>query len=335
MFISIFKSIHDAYLASSLHQVELSWPDAAELFMQHIPSDTKETVPLFNLVRFRSLDDPEVELGRKYIYKNGKATDEYRELAGTIRRSKYNLVSLSGIVLDFDDGYTLEQAIEDHAGLEYVLYTTFRHRIDHHKFRMILPFKQELLAADIPIKQRSIIETFSNANVDRASFSISQSFYFHSGPNDSIVYHNHGVMLDPYTDFEDYHEPEPEPFKILVYDGKNYVDHSQLTEPELMDLLQRVQQRQGDFSGRYSEFLPVAWALCSQVGPQRATEMLRQFWPRKTDKERKLIQSWKPDKRGYTVATLIKLAGHNPVFDRLNQPKERDAWKKKKSNLNP
>jgi hypothetical protein len=62
-----------------------------------------------------------------------------------------------------------------------------------------------LLAADIAGRQQSIMSTFPG--VDNASFTVSQSFYFHSGNVDPIAYHNKGIMLDPYDNFE-YQEPK-------------------------------------------------------------------------------------------------------------------------------
>ena len=48
--------------------------------------------------------------------------------------------------------------------------------------------------------------------------------YFHSGNNDPIAFHNHGIMLDPYDDFE-YQEPK--------YDGWVY----KVTEMNLKGLM--------------------------------------------------------------------------------------------------
>jgi hypothetical protein len=43
--------------------------------------------------------------------------------------------------------------------------------------------------------------------VDNCSFTMSQSFYFHSGNVDPIAYHNKGIILDPYDNFA-YTEPK-------------------------------------------------------------------------------------------------------------------------------
>ena len=95
---------------------------------------------------------------------------------------------------------TIEEALEIFKDIEYVLYTTFRHTCAKHKFRIVIPFSQPLLKADIAGRQASICETYPG--VDAASFTVSQSFYFHSGVNDSYSYWNEGEIIDPYTKFQ-------------------------------------------------------------------------------------------------------------------------------------
>jgi hypothetical protein len=128
----------------------------------------------------------------------------YREIPATVRRCKANVVALWGIVLDVDENKTIEQVIEELDGVEYVLYTTFRHTPEKHKFRVVIPFSEPLVAADIEGRKEAIMETFPD--VDNASFTVSQSFFFHSGKNDPIAYHNEGTMINPY-DFE-FREPK-------------------------------------------------------------------------------------------------------------------------------
>ena len=208
MIISTFKSISKAYVDL---QFDLPWNDIAALLMEHHKAKRKEDVPMFNLAAFKAVDDPFVERGRRY---HGSMVDgafmrdangAYDEIPNTIRRCKGNVVGITGIVLDVDEAMRIEEAMAMLRDLEYVLYTTFRHSKDRHKFRIVIPFKRALLAEDIAGRQASIISTFPG--VDNASFTVSQSFYFHSGNNDPIAYHNQGIMLDPYDDFK-YQEPK-------------------------------------------------------------------------------------------------------------------------------
>ena len=203
MIISTFKSVSKAYIEDV---VETDWDELAELFLTHMPAENKADVPLYNLVEFKKYTDPTCERGRLYDYKDGMRdpSGTYQELPTTVRRSKANVVALWGIVLDIDENKTIEQAEKMLEGLEYVLYTTFRHTPEKHKFRVIIPFSEPLLAKDIDGRKEAIMETFPD--VDNASFTVSQSFYFHSGKTKPYSYHNEGVMIDPYA-FE-YREPK-------------------------------------------------------------------------------------------------------------------------------
>lgn len=202
MIITTFKSIGKAYV--DLH-IDQPWTDQVQLLLQHHKAKAKDEVPMFNLAEFKQADDPFVELARRY---HGKvvegnfmrdANGAYDEIPNTIRRCKGNVVGITGIVLDVDAAMTIEAAMTMLEPLEYVLYTTFRHSPAQHKFRIVIPFTRPLLAADIAGRQQSIMQTFPG--VDNASFTVSQSFYFHSGNVDPVAYHNRGIMLDPYDNF--------------------------------------------------------------------------------------------------------------------------------------
>jgi len=182
MIITTFKSIGKAYVDL---RVDQPWTEQVKLLMAHNRASRKEDVPMFNLAEFKSANDPFVERARRY---HGQVVDgsfmrdangAYDEIPNTVRRCKGNIVSISGIVLDVDEAMTIESAMTMLAPLEYVLYTTFSHTPARHKFRIVIPFSTPLMAADIAGRQQSIMSTFPG--VDNASFTVSQSFYFHSG----------------------------------------------------------------------------------------------------------------------------------------------------------
>ena len=208
MIITTFKSIGKAYV--DLH-IDQDWQQQVQLLLQHHRASAKHEVPMFNLAEFKSVDDPFVERARRYHGSIVEGTfmrdanGAYDEIPNTVRRCKGNLVGISGIVLDVDEAMTIEAAMTMLEPLEYVLYTTFRHTPEKHKFRVIIPFTRPLLAADIAGRQASIMSTFPG--VDNCSFTMSQSFYFHSGNVDPIAYHNKGIILDPYDNFA-YTEPK-------------------------------------------------------------------------------------------------------------------------------
>jgi hypothetical protein len=202
MIITTFKSIGRAYVDLRIDQ---DWQDQVKLLTEHHNASSKHEVPMFNLAEFKAVDDPFVERARRYHGRMVEgnfmrdANGAYDELPDTVRRCKGNVIGITGIVLDVDEAMTIEAAMTMLEPLEYVLYTTFRHTPDNHKFRIVIPFARPLLAEDIAGRQASIMSTFPG--VDNASFTVSQSFYFHSGNVDPIAYHNPGIILDPYDNF--------------------------------------------------------------------------------------------------------------------------------------
>jgi hypothetical protein len=209
MYLTTFESTTKAYTGYDNPSYELPWEELVSVLSEHDDANEKTKVMMYNLARFKDQNDPTHELGRRYIWVDGERTDEFEELPETIRRCKNNVLSISGVVLDVDNNMDIGEVIVLLDGLEYFLYTTFNHTISKHKFRVILPFKQELLAGDIPLYEESIKTAFPG--VDNASFTCSQSFYFHSGKEDCIVYRGEGEMLDPYVNFE---KVEPQPIAV-------------------------------------------------------------------------------------------------------------------------
>jgi hypothetical protein len=202
MIVTLFHSVSKAYIEDMRDVLDdISWTDFAQILQDKQNINEKEQGTLYNLARFKNIGDKTALLGRKKIFKNGEWTGEYKYFDNTVRRCKENLVAISGILLDFDKDVTIENVISQYQGIEYVLYTTFNHTIDSHRFRMVIPFTIPLLFEDIERKKQSIKDTFKG--VDDASFSAGQSFYFHAGHNDPIAFHNKGYMIDPYTDFID------------------------------------------------------------------------------------------------------------------------------------
>lgn len=66
------------------------------------------------------------------------------------RRGSENVVHLSALVLDYDAGATIRQARELWAEYFHILHTTWSHRPENPKFRVILPLAQPVSARDWP-----------------------------------------------------------------------------------------------------------------------------------------------------------------------------------------
>lgn len=219
MIISTFKSVKKAYVDLKL---DLDWEELVDLFLHHNDVAQKQDAELYNMVEFKDPQDPTVEWGRKYHYIGLERQDTYDEIPNTTRRCKNNVVSVTGVVLDIDEHKTIDETIELLDGLEYVLYTTFRHTQEKHKFRVVIPFSRPLLAEDIVGRQQDIIDTLPS--VDNCSFTVSQSFYFHSGKNDPIAFRNRGVMIDPYS----FKYTPPQVYTPPVYQNETTLDDEQM-----------------------------------------------------------------------------------------------------------
>jgi hypothetical protein len=226
MIISTFKSVGKAYVDL---KIDLPWDEIVELLMEHHKANSKTDVELYNMAEFKDVSDPTVEWGRKYHYVNGEKQETYDLIPNTVRRCKANVLAITGIILDIDDDKTIPEVYDILDGIEYVLYTTFRHTPEKHKFRVAIPFSRPLLKDDIQGRQQSIIDTLPN--VDNCSFTVSQSFYFHSGNNDPFAFRNRGVMIDPY-DFQ--YTPPP------VYTPPEITYDSTLTDEQRDHYKQRV-----------------------------------------------------------------------------------------------
>jgi hypothetical protein len=195
--LSVFNSVEKAYVAD---QCDCTLDELGDILTTFTQVSSKDEVPLFNLAKFKTLEEG-AECARKYDFINGERQETYKLLTDKVRRCKSNLISLGGIVLDVDNNHSLEDVVLLLDGVYYIVYTTFNHTWDKHKFRVVLPFSTPLMAEDIDGRIDSIIDTFPG--VDRASFSVSQSFYFHSGADkeNSFARVVEGELINPY-DFE-------------------------------------------------------------------------------------------------------------------------------------
>jgi len=302
MIITTFQSVNRAYIENQEQVVDNAWNIHAQAFLTRDPSKDKDLVALFNLAKFKDLGDPTAELGRKYIYKDGIRTEIYVEIPGTIRRSKANLEFITGLVLDIDKGQRIEDAISLYEDLEYVIYTTFRHTSDEHRFRIIIPFSQPLLSEDIDLRKRAIQKTFPT--VDRASFNASQAFYFHSGLNDPIAYHNPGIMIDPYQ-FEVEQKPEP-----VIYQKEMTSDYKDVEE-----LIRELKRHYSDLENQVR--MRVTWAVQSALGRDQTISLMRTYYP-DWDKTQK-YESWCSTFRQGSIhlGTVVEMIRrHDPGFRR-------------------
>lgn len=289
MIISTFKSVQKAYVDLRL---DMSWEEICDLLTHHYDVDSKEQVELYNMVEFKTVLDPTHEEARKYHYVNGERQETFDLIPNTIRRCKNNLVSITGITLDFDKNQTIEQTMKELEGIEYVLYTTFRHTVDSHRFRVVIPFSRPLLADDVAGRQKDIKKFFPN--VDSASFSVSQSFYFHSGKNDPRAFRHEGLMIDPYI------------FEVEEFvEHVSPVEYNKNTSEEITHMIQELKRLYPELD--YETWIRVTWAFCHELGQTEGINLMRQYYPEGTQGEYKKLSMTRYNGKKVTIATIVKM----------------------------
>jgi len=189
MILTLFKSEWEAYTTPD-QIIDADWEDVAEALMIFHQRPKKEDAPMFNLWEFNQQGEP----GRRYT---DKEREHWDEIPGTIRRCSENAMGLWGLVLDCDAKLTMEQAIKEVEGLEFVLYSSFRHSDVQDKFRIVIPFTRMMTKAEFELKRDDIKKCFPL--IDTASFSKSQAIFLHSGAdvNQAIALRGRGGKLNP------------------------------------------------------------------------------------------------------------------------------------------
>ena len=168
---SFFKDEWTTYCPAEM-MMEMSWDNLANILTTFIEVPTKEQTEMYNLWEFKINNNQ-------------------------IHRCADDCIALHGLVLDYDNNLSLNDALMQFYGFECVIYTTFNHGPDKDKFRIVLPFTKPMSIEQFVLKRQAMIDAFPGA--DRASFSRSQAIFLHSGPDKtkSFSCKLNGVFLDP------------------------------------------------------------------------------------------------------------------------------------------
>lgn len=118
------------------------------------------------------------------------------------RRSNDNVVRLSALVLDIDNGAAYGDVKGGIAHLEHVAYSTHRSTTEHPKFRLVFPLTRGVSANEWP-KVWQAGSALIGGHADKATKDASRFYYFHScskaNEAASFRHHNAGAWLDPDT----------------------------------------------------------------------------------------------------------------------------------------
>ena len=71
MRLTTLQSVHKPIDYNTQSVFDLEWDELAQVLLYRRNVKNREDAGLFNLIAFKDINDPTVQLGRKYIYKNG------------------------------------------------------------------------------------------------------------------------------------------------------------------------------------------------------------------------------------------------------------------------
>jgi len=286
--------------------INADWKTIAEFLTTFNQCETKDEMQLFNLWQF----DENGEQGRKRIYENGEPTENYEEVAGTIRRCKANAELCYGLILDYDGETRIDNTIKELAGFAYAYYTSFRHSEETNKYRIVLPFRKGVSSEYFKRKKEALSQVFEK--VDHASFSESQSFYLHSGKDVSIA--RSGWFEGEFLDLELFADTiQP----IITYTPK---DFNPITASDLERVLNKLQKYYPNPD--YNTWLTIIFAVANEVGDNAAIPLLQRYWPERRNGEYAGKLFGRPASGKLTIGTLYFLIRkYEPQFAIKEQPK--------------
>ena len=188
MKINTYKSVREAYIHPS-DIVEATFEEFVAFAIENQTClTTKEDGQLFNICSFIDNAEPPIEDSF-----NPDLTPHKRE--ELIRRCKANVQEVYALLLDVDGNLTLAEAVAKWHAFEFFVYSTHGNSVDKEKFRLVMPLSTPVSRDAFDERHTSLCEFFG---VDKASFTISQAFYWPSySPSNADIrfaYHNKGEV---------------------------------------------------------------------------------------------------------------------------------------------
>ena len=227
----------------------------------------------------------------------------------TENRCDANFVSRSLIMIDIDDGMTIQDLFNDDFYNLYGagFYVTPSHTDDNHRFRII--FRLERKETDKERYKKIVKGLMSVYNhADAACKDASRLYY--GTPNCLIKDMTNKLLIDDaveslieYADILEQQEIE----MLQQMPTPNYVQH-QYDVDYVEELLNRIQRLTGSLRGEYETWRQIAWATCGTLNVSDAQALMMRHWPDKTKKELQTLKSFKASQAKHKVGTLIHMS---------------------------
>jgi hypothetical protein len=156
-------------------------------------SDQFDTEPSMKNPRYRSI----IECFEHF--------EERREKGGTAfspvsyskpRRGNDNVESVTLALVDYDDGTTIADAQERFGAFEFLLYTSFSHTPEHHRFRVLFPLEKAIPAADWDCAWQHLAKLAPG--LDESCKDLARIYYLptHRPSAEHLSLRNEGMLLD-------------------------------------------------------------------------------------------------------------------------------------------
>lgn len=228
---NIYKSVVAAYI----HPDDIawvSWEEAVE-FMRSMnkcvsaDESGKTDQMLYNFCEYKTADflPPDED---KF---NPNNTCYLRETL--IKRCKENITKIHCLLIDVDDGMTRSEAEELWQGFEYVMYSTHGNGNGKEKFRMVLPLEKPLTLHEAE-ERKDALKQITRGEVDKASFTASQAFYFPVftpiNEREQFFEVRHGKLFPAH---------ELPAVKIKVFEPREFTDYGHLARTPMSDIVLR------------------------------------------------------------------------------------------------
>lgn len=224
-------------------------------------------------------------------------------------RTDENFVSRQLVMVDIDDGMTIQDLFNDEFYNEYGagFYATASHTDEHHRFRIMFVLEEPITDRE-QMKRiiRGLLIVYQSG--DMVCKDAARLYY--GVPNCKIKERTNKILPKVITDglvemVREIEIKEEEKLKTkYVADVTKEVDFDFVNE-----LLRRISYKVGDLNGSYEQWRPIAWATCHALGISNAQSLMMTYWPTKTKKHLQTLKSWKNQGNSPTVGTLIKLSG--------------------------
>lgn len=247
-------------------------------------------------------------------------------------RKASNVVKVSAFVGDFDSGQLrLDQIQEQVAGYQHAILTTYSHTPEHPKYRLIVPYSQPVTPEEHAVLFNGFMAMFGE-QVDSSTRDACRLWYFPSCLADTTEYRgivvNDGPVFEPYEKPADPDDvlPQREPLDASVNADLAYVpDHERPDAAKVADMLGHVSIPDAPGQRRDPWFQVLCgvhdWSEGSEegFGLIAAWSATQPGYVSEADVRKIWDSCGRYRGRGYSIATVIKLAVEGGYTDQVDE----------------